>query len=88
MLPWASITNGRGVVPYLKCEACRIRLDRASPEVTLFDGLCPMCGTGLERARDLTELVGFRSFDLAQGDQAFERTSGGQNQFVGRAPEA
>jgi len=56
--------------------------------VTLFDGLCPMCGTDLERARDLTELVGFRSFDLAHGDRAFERTSGGQNQFVGRAPEA
>jgi hypothetical protein len=76
------------IVPYLKCVACRIRLDRASPEVTLFDGMCPMCGTDLERAGDLTELVGFRSFDLAQGDRAFDRTPGGQDQFVGRAPKA
>jgi hypothetical protein len=75
-------------VPYLKCVPCRIRLDRASPEVTLFDGLCPMCGTRLKRAQDLTELVGFRSFDLAQGDRSFDPPSGGRDQFVGRVLDA
>lgn len=76
--------TGGAIVPYLKCVPCRIRLERASPEVTLFDGLCPMCGTALERARDLTELVGFRSFDLAQGDRSFDPPTGGRDQFVGR----
>jgi hypothetical protein len=75
-------------VPYLKCVPCRIRLERASPEVTLFDGQCPMCGTALERAGDLTELVGFRAFDLAQGDRSFDPPSGGQDQFVGRVLDA
>ncbi len=75
-------------MPYFKCVACRIRLDRASPEVTLFDGLCPMCGTALEPAKDLTELVGFRAFDLAQGDRSFDPPSGGHDQFVGRLLDA
>ena len=75
-------------VPYLKCVACRIRLERASPEVTLFDGQCPMCGAVLERAGDLTELVGFRSFDLAQGDRSFDPPPAGRDQFVGRVLDA
>jgi hypothetical protein len=75
-------------VPYFKCAPCRIRLDRESPEVALFDGLCPICGLSLEPAAELTELVGFRAFDLAQGDRSFETPAGGRKQFVGRVLDA
>jgi hypothetical protein len=71
-------------VPYVKCAPCRIRLDTQSPEVTLFDGLCPICGLELEQATELADLVGFRAFDLAQGDRSFETPAGGREQFVGR----
>jgi hypothetical protein len=71
-------------VPYVKCAPCRIRLDRESPEVALFDGLCPICGLELERATELAELVGFRSFDLSQADRSFETPADGREQFVGR----
>jgi hypothetical protein len=70
-------------VAYVKCAACRIRLRSESPEVTLFDGLCPVCGLELEPATELVELVGFRAFDLAQGDRAFE-TANDQELMVGR----
>jgi hypothetical protein len=85
MLPWSYDRLPEGaVVPYVTCAACRIRLDRQSPEVALFDGLCPICGLELERATELAELVGFRAFDLAQGDPSFEAPAGGREQFVGR----
>jgi hypothetical protein len=71
-------------VPYFKCAPCRIRLGSESPEVALFDGLCPICGLELERATELSELVGFRAFDLAQGDRAFDAPARGQERFVGR----
>jgi hypothetical protein len=75
-------------VPYVKCGPCRIRLHKESPEVTLFDGLCPICGLELEPAIELAELVGFRAFDLAQGDRAFEPSPGSREQFVGRVLSA
>jgi hypothetical protein len=53
---------------YLKCVPCRVRLDRAGPEAQLFDRGCPICGSPLEPAAELSELVGFQAFDLAQGD--------------------
>jgi hypothetical protein len=71
-------------VPYVKCGPCRIRLHKESPEVTLFDGLCPICGLELEPATELAELVGFRAFDLAQGDRSFEPQPGRREQLVGR----
>ena len=71
-------------MPYVKCAPCRIRLARESPEVTLFDGLCPICGLKLEPATELAELVGFRAFDLAQGDRAFETRPGSRERFAGR----
>ena len=56
--------------------------------MTLFDGLCPICGLELEPAIELAELVGFRAFDLAQGDRAFEPSPGSREQFVGRVLSA
>jgi hypothetical protein len=52
--------------------------------VTLFDGLCPICGLELEPATELAELVGFRAFDLAQGERSFETSPGDREQLVGR----
>jgi hypothetical protein len=68
-------------LPYVKCAPCRIRLRRDSPEVTLFDGLCPVCGLELEPATELVELVGFSAFDLAQGDRAFAPAPGDREQL-------
>jgi hypothetical protein len=89
MLPWSynPLTEG-AAVPYVKCAPCRIRLDRESPEVALFDGLCPICGLELEPAPELVELVGFRAFDLAQGDRSFETSPGDRDEFVGRVLSA
>lgn len=85
MLPSSYNRQTEGAaVPYFKCAPCRIRLDRESPEATLFDGLCPVCGLELERATELSELVGFRAFDLAQGDRAFDAPEDGQELFVER----
>jgi hypothetical protein len=85
MLPWSYNRQSEGaLVPYFKCAPCRIRLARESPEVALFYGLCPVCGLELEQATELAELVGFRAFDLAQGDRAFATPTSGQEQFVGR----
>src|SRR6266576_6169495 len=78
------VQRKRRPVPYVKCAPCRIRLHRESPEVTLFDGLCPICGLELEPATELAELVGFRAFDLAQGDRSFETPPGDREQLVGR----
>ena len=89
MLPWPYNVYRKGPpVPYVKCAPCRIRLRRESPEVALFDGLCPICGLELEPATELVELVGSRAFDLAQGDRAFETTANDQEQMVGRVLSA
>ena len=59
---------------YLKCARCRIRLDRTGPEVHLFDRCCPICAAALEPVSELSELVGFRAFDLAGGEEEFAAT--------------
>jgi hypothetical protein len=56
--------------------------------VTLFDGLCPVCGLALEPATELAELVGFRAFDLTQGDRSFETSPADREQLVGRVLSA
>jgi hypothetical protein len=47
-------------MPYVKCEACRVRVYRAGEQRAVFDS-CPECGRPLEEVRDLATLVGFRS---------------------------
>jgi hypothetical protein len=75
-------------MPYLKCAPCRIRLDRAGPEAELFEGFCPICGMALEPASQLAELVGFRSFDLADGERAFATPSEKRNESVRHVRDA
>jgi hypothetical protein len=49
-------------MPHLKCEPCRVRLQRASEAAAPMD-LCPLCGQPLRVVRELSELVGLRSVD-------------------------
>ena len=49
---------------------------------------CPICGSTLEAADHLSELVGFRSFDLTQGDKAFATPSADPHRSVGRVRKA
>ena len=72
---------------YFKCVTCRIRLDQAGPEADLFEGLCPICGTALEPAATLAELVGFRSFDLAGDEQAFDNPADARKRSVRRVQD-
>ncbi len=72
---------------YFKCVTCRIRLDQAGPEADLFEGLCPICGTALEPAATLAELVGFRSFDLAGDEQAFDNPADTRKRSVRRVQD-
>jgi hypothetical protein len=76
------------LVLYLTCARCRIRLDREGPEAHLFDRRCPICGKPLEPPGELSELVGFRLFDLANGDPAFADASGDRHRSVARVGEA
>ncbi len=48
-------------MPHFKCVSCRTRLySRTNPPEQVGD-LCPDCGSLLEPADNLAELVGFRS---------------------------
>lgn len=46
---------------HFKCVTCKIRLHDADDPADRLDELCPSCGSALERARGLAELVGFRA---------------------------
>jgi hypothetical protein len=49
---------------HLGCVACRIRLHATAPEIELLEGLCPVCGARLKLASCVSDLTGFRLFDL------------------------
>jgi hypothetical protein len=49
-------------MPYLKCEACRVRVRHVQQSPGLIDA-CPMCGRPLESADRLSELMGFASVE-------------------------
>ena len=46
---------------YFKCASCKARLYSAARHDDLIDDLCPECGSVLEPAGELAELVGYRS---------------------------
>jgi hypothetical protein len=48
-------------MPHFKCVTCKTRLHHRDGPGHLLDELCPSCGSPLERAGDLGELVGFRA---------------------------
>jgi hypothetical protein len=49
-------------MPYLKCEACRVRVRHVQESPGLID-TCPMCGRPLEPVDHLSELMGFASIE-------------------------
>lgn len=61
-------------MPHLKCEPCRVRVQRAGEAAAPVD-LCPQCGRPLEAVVELSELVGFRSL----GPQTPSPESGAPN---------
>jgi hypothetical protein len=46
-------------MPHLKCEPCRVRVQRAAEAAAPVD-LCPVCGQALQPVDDLADIVGFR----------------------------
>jgi hypothetical protein len=48
-------------MPHYKCAACRTRLRVSGSPAEMVGNLCPGCGSLLERAGDLAELIGFRA---------------------------
>ena len=61
-------------MPHLKCTACKIRTHSAHCQVGGVGELCPGCGSLLEPALSLNELVGFRvgSPSAGAGRESFE----------------
>jgi len=47
------------------CAACRIRLHATAPEIDLLEGMCPVCGMKMKLASCVSDLTGFRLFDLS-----------------------
>jgi hypothetical protein len=66
-------------MPHYKCVACRTRLQVWGSPTELVKDLCPECGSRLEPAAELGELVGLRS--IQTGDAADD----GAGQAVRRA---
>ncbi len=50
---------------HLGCAACRIRLHATAPEIDLLEGMCPVCGMKMKLASSVSDLTGFRLFDLS-----------------------
>ena len=49
-------------MPYLKCQACRVRVRHVQQSPGLIDA-CPMCGRAMEPVDHLSELMGFASIE-------------------------
>lgn len=50
-------------MPYLKCLACKTRLQSTESPADPIGDLCPVCGSLLEPVGDLTEIAGYRVID-------------------------
>jgi hypothetical protein len=48
---------------HFKCDGCRLRLHHPQSRADLVSLMCPSCGSGLEPARDLSEIVGYRAIE-------------------------
>jgi len=70
---------------HLSCPACRLRVFANDPEIDLLEGSCPICGATLKPVPSASEVVGFRSFDLAE---LSDGRSSGARHHVGRAGDS
>jgi len=48
---------------HFKCDGCRLRLHQPPDSPQLHSLVCPGCGSALDPARDLSEIVGYRAID-------------------------
>jgi len=54
-------------MPHYKCGACRIRVQIAQAPPVPIVVFCPECRSALDRAADLTELIGLRQVPFSDG---------------------
>ena len=52
---------------HLKCLACKTRLQSTKSPADLIGDLCPVCGSLMEPAGDLGEIVGHRIIETRGG---------------------
>ena len=52
---------------HFKCDGCRLRLHHPQTRAELVPLVCPNCGSALEPARDLSEIVGYRAIETRPG---------------------
>jgi hypothetical protein len=50
-------------VSHFKCDGCRLRLHQPRDSPQLQSLMCPSCGSPLDPAPDLSEIVGYRAID-------------------------
>jgi len=67
-------------MPHFKCVACKRRLYGAAGLDDLADDLCPGCGSPLEPAAELAEIVGYRS--IKSNDGAADDSPPGAHQGI------
>jgi hypothetical protein len=60
---------------HFKCDGCRLRLHHSQTGTELVSLVCPNCGSALQPARDLSEIVGYRAIETRgtpkHGDSGF-----------------
>ena len=54
---------------HFKCDGCRLRLHHPQTRAELVSLVCPNCGSALEPARELSEIVGYRAIETRSGSQ-------------------
>ena len=69
-------------MPHFKCVGCRTRLFSAAGPPDMVGDLCPECGSLLEPVAELSELVGFRSIRLRDGDGEDAAEEPGAHQLI------
>jgi len=60
---------------HYKCGACRARFQVSGPPAELVGDPCPECGSLLEPATELSELIGFRRLMLVADDDDRSRAA-------------
>jgi hypothetical protein len=59
---------------HFKCDGCRLRLHHPQTRAELVSLVCPSCGSALEPAHELSEIVGYRAIEVRPD---YERYDGG-----------
>ena len=64
MLLSAAIDRKGLSMSHFKCDGCRLRLHHPQTRAELVSLVCPSCGSALEPARELSEILGYRAIDV------------------------